>query len=98
MTSGVAGWTRDNLSSSRLSNIGGEARSSSVREVPREASMPPIVPQSPGVVDAIGRRAQIVVVALEVARLVTQRLALLVQRPGLVDRLLLALLAVVAHR
>src|SRR4051795_13090050 len=98
MTSGAAGWTRESRSSRRFSNIGGDARSSSVRVVPREASMPPIVPQSPGVVDAIRRRAHIVLVALEVARLVAKGLALLVERPGLVDRLLLALLAVVAHR
>src|SRR5947209_4524663 len=45
MTSGVAGWTRESWSSQRFSNMGGEARSCSVREVPREeASMPPIVP------------------------------------------------------
>src|SRR5438270_13640061 len=45
MTSGVAGWTRESRSSQRFSNMGGEARSCSVREVPREeASMPPIVP------------------------------------------------------
>src|SRR4051812_9528741 len=43
MTNGVAGWTRERRSSQRFSNIGGEARSWSVREA-REASMPPILP------------------------------------------------------
>src|SRR3954451_24552908 len=99
MNSGVAGWTRESRWSHRFSNMGGEARSWSVRVGPREeASMPPIVPQSAGVVDAIGRRAQVLVVAAEVARLLAQRLALLVERARLVDRLLLGLLTLVAHR
>src|SRR5438094_7915065 len=47
MTSGVAGCTRESRSSHRFSNIGGDARSRSVRDVPEEAAMPRILPSRP---------------------------------------------------
>src|SRR5438094_5814804 len=47
MTSGVAGCTRESRSSHRFSNIGGDARRRSVRDVAEEASMPLILPSRP---------------------------------------------------
>src|SRR3954471_15427371 len=94
MTSGIAGCTRDSRSSQRFSNIGGEARSSSVREGPREeASMPP----------SLTARLRTVLGVAQVAVLgrrdvVEIRAVARSDGLGLADVLQLGVLLLVAHR
>src|SRR3954447_23509774 len=85
ITSGVAGLTRESLSSHRLSNIGGDAFRRSVRVGAVEASMPPIVPWLGAVQRSVGGRRD-VLVDDGVRSLAAAALAQLVELARLVDR------------
>src|SRR3954454_9236605 len=95
MTSGVAGWTRESLSSQRFSNIGGDALSRSVRDGAVEASMPPIVPRLRAVQWSVRGRGH-VLVEDRVRALAAPAFAELVERAGLIDRRLVVLVDLAA--
>src|SRR3954451_21272559 len=96
MTSGVAGWTRESLSSQRFSNIWGDALRLSVRVVALEASMPPIVPRLRAVQGSVCGRGH-VLLHDRVRPLAAAALAELVEIPGLVDRGLVLLVVLFRH-